>query len=66
MIRFLNWWNGWRYDCDGWLVRARRASDPDIRHFDDTGAVGFTEESCVVVRTAELARAIDKGTMEWP
>lgn len=55
MAPILNWFNGWRRDLDGWLVRARRRHDmpwlPD--------AVGFVEESAIAVRTHKQARALD-------
>lgn len=60
MIRILNWFNGWRRDYDNWIVRARRASDPD----ELDCSIGFVEESAVAVRTHEQARALDRRTLE--
>ena len=55
MIRILNWISGWRRDCDGWLVRAKRASDPCGLPTE----VGFVEESAVAVRNHGQARSLD-------
>lgn len=55
MIRLFNWFSGWRRDLDGWLVRAKRASDPCDLPVD----VGFVEESAVAVRTHDQARSLD-------
>jgi hypothetical protein len=54
------WLNGWRYDLDGWLVRARRQSDPDLKLLPE---YGFTEECAIAVRTPYLARQIDAGKL---
>lgn len=56
LVRLLNWLNGWRRDFDGWLVRARRETDPS---FLDAGH-GFVEESSIAVRDHWIARRIDK------
>jgi hypothetical protein len=56
------WWNGWRYDLDGWLVRARRASDPDLNALDRSD-FGFVEEACIAVRTPRQARLLDAGRL---
>lgn len=61
VIHLSNWLAGWRYDLDGWLVRARRKADPDwdtvlSRRSD----LGFVEESCIAVRTPEIAYEIDR------
>ena len=50
------WFNGWRTDLDGWLVRAKRAGDPE--QFDCE--IGFVEESAIAVRTPTIARLIDR------
>ena len=55
IIRILNWSNGWRFDLDGFLVRARRSSDP---HFMPA-EFGFVEESAIAVRSHDVARKID-------
>lgn len=57
MIRFLNWWNGWRLDLDDWWVRARRESDP----IGLPSEIGFLEEACIAVRTPRQAREVDTG-----
>lgn len=57
ITRFLNWWNGWRLDLDGWWVRARRDGDDPVGR----GMCGFTEEASVAVSTPAEARALDKG-----
>jgi hypothetical protein len=54
----LCWIRGWRYDLDGWLVRALRDSDPCLSERPD---LGFTEEACIAVRSAEIARMVDRG-----
>lgn len=54
-MKLLNWFNGWRWDMDGWLVRARRASDPDSLPAE----IGFVEESAIAVRSHEHARSLD-------
>ncbi|SCW95351.1 hypothetical protein [Ancylobacter rudongensis] len=59
LIRFLNWWNGWRLDLDDWWVRARRESDPS----NLPSSIGFLEEACIVVRTPEQAREVDTGAI---
>lgn len=59
MIRFRNWWNGWRLDHEGWWVRALRRGDP----LGLPAEIGFVEESCIVVRTPELAREVDTGAI---
>lgn len=61
LIRFSNWLNGWRYDLDGWLVRARRASDTSGGIAIRREGLGFVEEACIAVRTHEIAYAIDHG-----
>lgn len=55
MVEVLNWLNGWRYDLDGWIVRARYANDPHSLPAD----IGFVEEACIAVRTPEDARCLD-------
>lgn len=52
------WLRGWRWDMDGWLVRARKADDPvrTIRAIH-----GIVEECAVAVRTREDARLVDKN-----
>ena len=55
LSKAINWLNGWRPDMDGFLVRARRATDPTSLPCH----VGFVEESSVAVRNHQLARAID-------
>ncbi|SCM79899.1 hypothetical protein KL86PLE_90697 [uncultured Pleomorphomonas sp.] len=64
IIRLSNWFAGWRYDIDGWLVRARRNADPDwetvLSHRSD---LGFVEEACIAVRTPEIAYEIDRGRL---
>lgn len=62
VINLSNWLAGWRYDLDGWLVRARRHSDPDLNK-SDRSDLGFVEEACVAVRTPEIAFAIDRGRL---
>lgn len=57
MTRLMNWLYGWRRDLDGFLVRARRASDPVFL----PSHVGFLEEACIAVRTHEQARAVDQA-----
>lgn len=57
MNAILNWINGWRVDMDGWLVRARRASDPAWL----PSSMGFLEESAIAVRSHSDARLIDRG-----
>ncbi len=46
------WFNGWRYDYDGWLVRARRANDKVPYN-------GFLEEACIAVRNPKAAWEAD-------
>lgn len=58
MNRIINWVNGWRWDLDGWLVRARKATDPDLSNSPD---IGFTEEACIAVRSHDLAFRLDRG-----
>ena len=58
MQRILVWLAGWRYDLDGFLVRARREGDPSLRGRED---IGFTEEACIAVREPWMARAVDRG-----
>ena len=60
MANLLNWWNGWRLDLDGWLVRARRARDPDLSAMNRSD-IGFVDEACIAVRTPRHARMIDRG-----
>ncbi len=57
MDPLLNWFNGWPWDLDGWLVRARRISDPASLPSE----IGFLEEACIAVRTHADARLIDTG-----
>jgi hypothetical protein len=57
MNRLLNWLNGWRWDLDGWLVRARRESDPG----ELPSEIGFVEESAIAVRSHAQARTIDRS-----
>lgn len=52
------WLNGWRLDMDGFLVRARRASDPDRLPSED----GFVEECAIAARSVSIARRIDRLT----
>ena len=52
----LAWLAGWRRDPDGWIVRARRATDRDLSNRPD---IGFTEEASISVRSARFAVAID-------
>lgn len=59
MLLLMNWLNGWRYDLDGFLVRARRASDP--AHLPSE--IGLVEEASIAVRTHTQARRIDKGRL---
>ena len=56
------WWNGWRVDLDGWLVRARRPDDEAIliKHLGD--GVTLIEESAVAVQTLHDARLLDRLT----
>lgn len=61
LLELRAWLNGWRYDLDGWLVRARRAADPDLNNRPD---LGFVEDACVAVRDAKIARDIDKGLLQ--
>lgn len=56
----LNWFAGWRRDCDGWLVRARRVTDPDLNRLDRAD-IGFIEESSIAVRDHRAARLVDAG-----
>ena len=51
LIRLCCWFIGWRVDLDGWIVRARRSSNPTFLSSD----VGFVEESAIAVRTFEHA-----------
>jgi hypothetical protein len=61
----LAWLNGWRYDLDGWLVRARKVGDPSFK--DETASCfGFTEEACIAVRDAHIARLVDRGGISHP
>jgi hypothetical protein len=60
MIIIFNWLNGWRRDMDGWLVRARRSTDPT----KISSRLGFVEESAIAVRDHKQARLIDKNL--WP
>ncbi len=55
----LNWFNGWRIDFDGWLVRARRHSDPVTLPPE----IGFVEECAIAVRTPRHARLIDRAAL---
>lgn len=55
ILALLNWFNGWRRDLDGWLVRARRATDPTSLPCN----LGFVEEACIAVRSDRIARSID-------
>lgn len=57
LTKLLNWLNGWRFDYDGWLVRARRSTDPSRL----SSELGFVEESAIAVRSHEIARTIDAG-----
>lgn len=54
-----NWWSGWRTDLDGWIVRARRPSDP----IKLPSHIGFTEESSIAVRTPTQAFLIDHALL---
>lgn len=60
MNAFLNWINGWRFDHEGWLVRARRITDPDLKGLPE---LGFTEEACIAVRSHTIARQIDRAVI---
>ncbi len=60
MTILLCWLRGWRRDLDGWIVRARRAGDPNQLPSD----FGFVEEACVVVRSWKQARALDAASKE--
>lgn len=53
--RLVCWWNGWRTDHDGWIVRARRQCDPETLPVE----VGFVEESAIAVRSFADARSLD-------
>lgn len=55
----LNWLNGWRYDLDGWLVRAKRDTDPE----ELSPSVGFVVDCAVAVRTPEQARNLDRASL---
>ena len=55
LTRVLNWLNGWRTDLDGWIVRARRVTDPEELPCE----IGFVEEACIAVRTHSDARKLD-------
>lgn len=55
----LNWLNGWRYDLDGWLVRAKRNTDPE----ELCPSVGFVSDCAVAVRTPVLARRLDRAAL---
>lgn len=55
IIRMLNWLNGWRWDMDGFLVRARRHSDPSRLNDHD----GFIDECAIATRSHLVARLID-------
>lgn len=55
-----NWLNGWRYDLDGWLVRARRDTDPSYCIMASRSDLGFVVEACIAVRTPESAYEIDR------
>lgn len=57
MVLLMNWLNGWRRDLDGFLVRARRTSDPN----DLPSEVGLVEETAIAVRNHTQARRIDRG-----
>lgn len=57
------WSCGWRQDFDGWLVRARRSTDPDLAHRPD---IGFAEEACIAVRTPADAWSVDRGILSTP
>lgn len=64
IINVCNWLAGWRYDLDGWLVRARRKDDPDwTMVFSRRSDLGFVEESCIAVRTPTIAFEIDRGRL---
>ena len=58
IARVQNWLNGWRQDMDGWWVRARRATDPDLNSLN-LAEIGFVEEASIAVRTPSDARTID-------
>lgn len=60
MSGLMNWLNGWRRDLDGFLVRARRASDPAALPSE----VGLVEETAIAVRSHTQARRIDKGIFQ--
>lgn len=49
------WCKGWRRDLDGWLVRARRESDPATLPPE----IGFVEEAGIAVRTIDDAWSIE-------
>jgi hypothetical protein len=50
-----NWCNGWRWDLDGFLVRARKQEDPE--HIPSE--MGFVSECCIAVRDHGKAKAMD-------
>lgn len=61
LLRLLNWWNGWRTDYDGWLVRAGRQGDPATGSLEGYGVRGFVSgHGAVYVGEPEEARAIDR------
>lgn len=60
MGAILNWFAGWRRDYDGWLVRARRVTDPDLGRLNRPD-IGFVEESSIAVRDHRAARLVDAG-----
>jgi len=62
LTRILTWVGGWRVDLDGWIVRARRATDPDLPGRPD---IGFVEESAIAVRSHTIARVIDRGGLPY-
>lgn len=57
MKTLLVWLRGWRYDLDGWLVRARRETDPSTLDASE----GVVEESAIAVRTVDVALDVDAG-----
>jgi hypothetical protein len=63
-LRVINWFAGWRLDLDGFWVRARRATDPDLALRPD---LGLTEEACIAARSPAIAHDIDRlAHADWP
>lgn len=60
-VRAVLWVRGWRYDLDGFLVRARQHGDVH----DLSVELGFVEESAIAVRTVDDAWLVDAWRRGW-